>query len=244
MRRIAAIGAPIGAQIGAEVSTFAFGGVMMGWLGAVQLAAHNVTISIVSATFMVAVGASAAGTIRVGHHVGAGRTRAVHRAAVGTYAVSLGFMGTCALVFLLFPRFLVGLYTKDAAIMAYGVDLLFVAALFQLFDGAQVTGLSVLRGAADTRVPMLVTLLGYLGIGIPVAYVLGFHTGLRHVGIWSGLTVSLAIVGLLLVWRVRVVLWKRPIHAVAAPSPRAREAAAALEAQENLAAVGTVVAGD
>jgi hypothetical protein len=64
------------------------------------------------------------------------------------------------------------------------------------------------------------------------------------VGIWTGLTVSLAIVGLLLVWRVRVVLWKRPIHAVSSRSPRAREAAAALEAQENLAAVGTVVAGD
>lgn len=241
IRRIVAIGAPIGAQVGAEVGTFSFAAVMMGWLGPVQLAAHNVVISIASATFMVAVGASAAGTIRVGHHLGARSTRGVHRAAVAAYAVSLGFMATCALAFLLLPRTLIGLYTADPHIVAYATGLLLMAALFQVFDGAQVTGLSVLRGAADTRGPMWITILGYWVIGIPVAYVLGFHTRMGHVGIWAGLTLSLAVVGLLLLWRVRRVLWGRPLAPVA-------PLAAALELErartELIAETVSPIAGD
>jgi MATE family multidrug resistance protein len=125
-------------------------------------------------------------------------------------------MAVCAVAFLAFPRFLLELYTHDAGIVGYGTGLLFMAAVFQLFDGAQVTGISLLRGAADTRVPMVITLLGYWGVGVPLAYALGFHTPLRHVGIWTGLTVSLAVVGLLLFWRVREVLWRRPLVAVVA----------------------------
>ncbi|HET7228921.1 MAG TPA: MATE family efflux transporter [Longimicrobium sp.] len=216
--RIARIGAPIGMQVGAEVGTFSFAAVMMGWLGPVQLAAHQVVINIASATFMVSVGASAAGGIRVGHHLGAGSTRGVHRAAIAAYTVSLGFMALCALTFLLLPRWLIGLYTTDPGIMAFATGLMLMAAAFQLFDGAQVTGLSVLRGAADTRVPMWITLAGYWAVGIPVAYALGFHTPLGHVGIWAGLTLSLAVVALLLLWRVRRTLWHRPLAAITRPA--------------------------
>lgn len=218
VRRILAIGGPIGAQIGAEVGTFAFAAVMMGWLGPVQLAAHNVVMSICSATFMVAVGASAAGTIRVGHHVGARNVRGVHRAAVAAYIVSLSFMSLCALTFATLPRQLIGLYTPDPQIVGYGTGLLLMAALFQVFDGAQVTGLSVLRGAADTRVPMLITLVSYWVIGIPIAYLLGFHTRMGSIGVWTGLTISLAVVGSVLLWRVREVLWRRPLAPVARPA--------------------------
>jgi MATE family multidrug resistance protein len=214
LRRIVRIGVPIGAQLGAEIGTFSFAAVMMGWMGPSQLAAHQITLNLASATFMVAVGAAIAGSIRVGRAVGAGSRRAVHRSVVASYLVSLGFMAVCAVAFLAFPRFLLELYTHDAGIVRYGTGLLFMAALFQLFDGAQVTGISLLRGAADTRVPMLITLLGYWAIGIPVAYGLGFHTPLRHVGIWTGLTVSLAVVAILLLWRIRLVLWRRPLVAV------------------------------
>ena len=242
MRAIAAIGAPIGMQLGAEIGCFSFAAVMMGWMGPVQLASHQVTINIASATFMVAVGASAAGGIRVGHHLGAGSRRGVRRAALGTYAVALGFMSVCALAFLLVPRQLIGLYTRDPGIVAVGTSLLFMAALFQVFDGAQVTALSLLRGAADTRVPMWITILGYWGVGIPVGYVLGFHTPLRHVGVWSGLTISLAVVGITLMWRVRRVLWSPTLAAVAARpiAPAETEIAGA----EMAAQVAAPVAGD
>jgi MATE family multidrug resistance protein len=213
LRRMVAVGAPIGGQLVAEVGVFAFAVVMMGWLSPVAQAAHQVTINIASATFMVALGTSLAGSIRVGQHVGAGSRRGVHRAVGTTYVVVLSFMSLCALAFLTVPRWLLGLYTDDPAIVQVGMGLMVMAAAFQVFDGVQVAGLCALRGAADTRVPMWITVLGYWVIGAPVAYLLGFHTDAGAVGVWAGLVVSLVVVSLLLAWRARRVLWHRPLPA-------------------------------
>ena len=207
LRRMVVIGAPIGGQLAAEVGVFSFAVVLMGWISPVAQAAHQVTINIASATFMVALGTSLAGTIRVGQHVGAGSRRGVHRAVLTTYAVSTVFMTLCALAFLLAPRGLLGLFTRDPAIVSMGLGMLGMAAAFQVFDGAQVAGLCALRGAADTRIPMWITVLGYWVIGAPAAYLLGFHTSLGATGVWMGLVVSLVVVSVLLAWRVRRVLW-------------------------------------
>jgi MATE family multidrug resistance protein len=211
LRRMMLIGGPIGVQMGAEVGVFAFAVVMMGWLSPIAQAAHQVTINVASTTFMVATGASLAGGIRVGQHVGAGSRRGVHRAVLATYALVTAFMVLCALAFLLAPRFILGLYTHDPRIMAVGLSLLAMAAAFQVFDGAQVAGLFALRGAADTRIPMGITVLAYWVIGAPAAYLLGFHTRLGPQGVWLGLVVSLMVAALLLAWRVRRVLWGRPL---------------------------------
>jgi MATE family multidrug resistance protein len=207
LRRILGLGVPVGAQLGAEVGIFALSAVMMGWLGPAQLAAHQVTINVATTTYMVPLGASIAGSIRVGQHVGAGNRRAVHRAALATYVLALGFMGCCALVFVAAPEAVIGLYTRDPEILGIGATLLLLAALFQIFDGAQAAGICVLRGAGDTRLPMWITMVGYWGVGFPVAYLLGFRTSMAHTGIWMGLTVSLAVVALLMALRVRQVLW-------------------------------------
>ncbi|HET7321665.1 MAG TPA: MATE family efflux transporter, partial [Longimicrobiaceae bacterium] len=206
LRRIVGIGVPSGAQAGLEVGLFTFAAVMMGWIGAVELAAHQVTINIAATTFMVALGVSIAGSIRVGQNLGAERPAGVRRAVLATYLFSVGFMALCALLFLAIPRGLIGLYTSDPAIIRVGVQLLFMAALFQVFDGTQVAGFAVLRGAADTRVPMLVAALGYWAVGVPVAYLLAFHSSMGPVGIWAGLCVGLATAGLLLLRRVRRML--------------------------------------
>lgn len=206
VRRIVAIGAPIGGQMGMEMGIFAFATVMMGWFGAVELAAHQVALNITSTTFMIALGVSLAGSIRVGHHIGARNRHGVHRSTFATYILTFGFMGACALVFVVVPGALVRLYTTDPAIVALGASLLVLAGLFQLFDGAQVAGINVLRGAADTRVPMLMAAAGYWGIGLPTAYILGFHSPLGPRGIWIGLATSLGVVAVLLVARVRRVL--------------------------------------
>jgi MATE family multidrug resistance protein len=211
LRRMVVVGAPIGVQLLAEVGVFAFAVVMMGWINPVAQAAHQVTINIASATFLVATGTSLAGSIRVGQHVGAGSRRGVHRAVLTTYAVVITFMAGCAVAFLAAPRWLLGLYTRDPAIVEVGMGLMVMAAAFQVFDGAQVAGLFALRGAADTRVPMWITVLGYWVIGAPVAYLLGFHTPAGAQGIWAGLVVSLVVVALLLAWRTRRVLWDRPL---------------------------------
>lgn len=210
IRRMLVIGAPIGGQLAAEVGVFSFAVILMGWLSPVAQAAHQVTINVASATFMVALGTSLAGTIRVGQHVGAGSRRGVQRAALTTYALVTVFMAVCAVAFLAAPRWILGLYTQDPQIIAVGLTLLAMAAAFQVFDGVQVAGLCALRGAADTRVPMGITVLAYWGIGAPAAYLLGFHTPLGPQGVWMGLVVSLFVAALLLAWRVRRVLWARP----------------------------------
>jgi multidrug resistance protein, MATE family len=220
LARILTIGGPVGAQFGLEVGLFSFAAVMMGWLGALELAAHQVTLNIAATTFMVSLGASLAGSIRVGQHIGGRRRHAVHRAVISTYAVCTGFMLCCALAFVLAPRALIGLYTPHAEIIALGSRLLLVAAAFQLFDGAQVAGLSVLRGAADTRVPMVVAAVGYWGIGLPTGYALAFRAGLGALGIWAGLSLGLAAVAVLLAIRVRRVFWHGPVRRLAGPGVR------------------------
>jgi len=211
LRKVLRVGLPIGGQFGLEAGLFAFAAFMMGWLGAFELAAHQVTINIASITFMVALGASMAGAIRVGHHVGARRARRMRMAALGTYAMSVGFMGLCALAFVAMPDTLIRLYTQDPEIVRLGSRLLLVAAAFQIFDGGQVAGVCVLRGASDTQTPALIAAIGYWGMGVPVGYVLAFRAGLGPVGVWSGLTAGLAAAAVLLAMRTRRVLWRTPV---------------------------------
>jgi multidrug resistance protein, MATE family len=220
--RIFTIGGPVGAQFGLEIGLFSLAAVMMGWLGTLELAAHQVTINIAATTFMVALGASLAGSIRVGQHIGARRLRAARRAVIATYMVSTGFMLCCALLFVLMPRTLIALYTRDPDIIDLGARLLLIAAAFQLFDGAQVAGVSVLRGAADTRTPMIVAGAGYWGVGLPVGWFLAFRAGLGPFGIWAGLSTGLAAVALLLLLRARRVFWERPIFRIADVAPSHR----------------------
>ncbi|CAN5368674.1 N/A [soil metagenome] len=209
LRRIVAIGAPTGAQLGLEVGFFASCALMMGWFGAVELGTHQVTINLAATTFMVALGVSIAGSIRVGQRIGARDLEGMRAATLATYALALGSMAVFALLFLSVPEQLVRLYTDDPGIVRLGVSLLGMAALFQLFDGAQVAGVSVLRGAADTRVPTAIAALAYWMVGVPLAYLFGFHTTLGPVGIWAGIVVALGVAALLLGWRVRRVLLSR-----------------------------------
>jgi MATE family multidrug resistance protein len=214
IRRIFRLGLPIGGQFALEVGCFSFAAVMMGWLGPHELAAHQVTINIASTTFMVALGVSIAGSVRVGQHIGAQRPHAMRHATIATYVLAVGFMALCALLFLVAPSTLIGLYTNDADLIALGARLLLVAAAFQVFDGAQVAGISALRGAADTRTPMIIAGFCYWGLGVAVGYTLAFAAGLGAVGVWIGLSTGLAGAALLLARRVRTTLWQTPIESL------------------------------
>jgi MATE family multidrug resistance protein len=218
-RRILRVGIPVGGQFGLEVGLFSFAAVMMGWLGPLELAAHQVTINIASTTFMVALGVSLAGSIRVGQYIGARRPARMRRAALATYVLAAGFMALCALLFILVPHDLIGLYTRDPGIIELGVKLLFWAAAFQVFDGAQVAGVSVLRGAADTRSSALIAAIGYWGIGMPIAWTLAFPARLGPEGIWMGLSAGLFVAAVLLALRARKILWRTPIQRLRAGEP-------------------------
>ena len=203
LRRMVALGAPIGVQYELEYGVFAVVGIMMGWLGTAQLAGHQVALNLASLAFMVPLGVSAAAAVLVGHAVGRGDIAEARRAAAAGLVCGVGFMSASAAVMLAIPALLAGLYTTDAGVAALAASLIPIAGVFQVFDGIQVVSIGILRGVADTRAPMVINVLGFWLVGLPVSAALGFGAGAGPRGLWWGLTVGLMLVALVLIWRVR-----------------------------------------
>jgi multidrug resistance protein, MATE family len=212
MRRLLALGLPAALQLTLEVGVFAAATVLAGQLVPAALAAHQIALNIAGFTFMVPLGLASAGAVRVGHAVG--RLDPAGAARAGWTALVLGaaFMLTAAAIFLLMPGRLIGAFTSSAAVLDYGVALLAVAAVFQLFDGLQGVATGILRGLGDTRTPMLWNLAGHWFIGLPVAYLLAFTLGFGVIGLWWGLSLGLIICGVAL-----VAAWWRRIHGLLPP---------------------------
>ena len=205
------LGWPIGATMLAEVGLFSAAAVMMGWIGTRELATHGIAIQIASISFMVYLGLANAATIRVGHALGRGDPSGIWRASAVAMLLQLGFAALAVALFLSRPKTLIGLFLDashpgSAEIMAYGVGLLALAAVFQVVDGLQAVTLGLLRGLKDTRVPMICAVFSYWVVGLPVAYLLGFPLGFGGYGVWAGLVVGLALAALTLLGRYRVVL--------------------------------------
>ncbi len=201
--RMLRVGAPIGTQMLFEWGAFAAIGLLMGWLGVIQMAAHQVAINLASLTFMVPLGVSSAAAVIVGHAVGRKDPAGVRRASLAALIVGAGFMSVTAVTFISIPGLLTGIYTTNADVIRLAVLLLPIAGVFQIFDGVQVVCLGVLRGLGDTRVPMFVAILGFWCLGIPVSLWLAFGWNLGAIGLWWGLVAGLAIVAVILAVRVR-----------------------------------------
>ncbi len=200
--RMLRLGAPIGGQMVLEAGAFGAVALLMGWLGVVQVAAHQIAINIASLTFMVPLGVSSAAAVIVGHAVGRGDAGAVRRSTKAALCVGAGFMAAAAAVLIGAPHLLAALYSDDAAVLALAALLLPIAGVFQVFDGLQVVAIGLLRGLGDTRLPMVANVLGFWCIGIPVSLWLGFGRGHGAVGLWWGLVIGLVIVAVFLVLRV------------------------------------------
>lgn len=201
--RLFRLGAPAATQLTAEVGVFGAVAALAGRIDPIALAAHQVALNIASVTFMVPLGLASAGAVRVGHAIG---RRGVEQAATAGWAVialALAFMSVSALVFVVGAEPLVRLFTTDPAVVATGIGLMRVAAAFQLFDGLQVVTTGALRGLGDTRAPMFANLVGHWLIALPIAAFAGFGLGFGVIGLWTGLSVGLVLVGmfLLAVWR-------------------------------------------
>ena len=194
--RLARLGAPIGAQQALEYGAFGAVGVAMGGLGTAAMAGHQATLNLASLTFMVPLGVSAAAAVRVGHAVGAGDAPRARRAAAAALLVGVGFMACTAVMLLIAPRPLAGLYTDDAAVLALAASLIPIAGVFQVFDGLQVVSLGILRGAGDTRAPAVANVVGFWGLGLPIGAWLAYRAGGGPRGLWWGLVLGLAITGL------------------------------------------------
>jgi len=201
--RTVRLGAPIGFQWFFEAGAFAMATLMFGWLGTVPLAGHEVALSLASLTFMVPVGFSSAAAALVGQAIGRRDMPSARRYAAGAWVLGVGFMACSGIVMLLAPAPIARWFTNDPAVVAVAASLIMIAGVFQVFDGTQAVAGGLARGTGDTKVPMLMHLCGFWGVGVPLAAVLGFRTRLGGVGIWWGLTTGLIVAAVLQAWRVQ-----------------------------------------
>jgi MATE family multidrug resistance protein len=196
------LGLPIGAQNSVEYVMFGAISVFAGWFGADSIAGHQVAINLASLMFMVPGGVGSAAAVLVGRAIGAGDLPHARRAAASALLVGAAYMIVSACALLAVPGVFAHAYTSVPSVVAVAASLIPIAGLFQVFDGLQVVSAGVLRGAGDTRAPLLANVIGFWLMGMPVSLWLGFRAGLGVVGLWWGFVAGLAAVAAFLVLRV------------------------------------------
>lgn len=198
IKKMLNIGVPAAFQFAFEVSAFAGAAIVIGWFGANALAAHQIAINLVSISYMMASGLSAAATIRVGNQLGRADIVTLRRAAFTIFIMVGAFMVICGIIFYFgrfyFPTF----YINDMEVINLAAALIVIAAIFQLSDGIQVVSLGALRGLKDVNVPTIVTFIAYWVLGLPIGYWLAFKYNYGPIGIWIGLLIGLTVAAVLL----------------------------------------------
>jgi MATE family multidrug resistance protein len=178
----------------------------MGRFGPVALAAHQICLGIASLTFMVPLAIGQAATVRIGFHVGAGALERARRTGFTALVLGIAFMSVMSAGIWFFGQAVFSLYLDPAdpqfdEVLALGTQLLAMAALFQVFDGAQVVAACALRGLKDMRASLLAAALGYWGLGLPIGIGFAFGLGYGPIGLWWGFVGGLVVVSVLLSWR-------------------------------------------
>ena len=219
--RILRLGLPIGGLRALEIGLFVTTGVLMGTFGAAPLGAHQLVFNVVGVCFMVPLGLSQTATVRVAFQLGTGAPSGARRAAGVALVLGAAFMAGSAVLLFTAPRMLVGLYLDlsdptNRDLIEVALRLLFIAALFQVFDGVQVIAVGALRGYSDTAVPMVIAAIGYWAVGFAGGWLLAFPLGFGALGLWLGLALGLAAVATALSLRL---LSRARMHVrVAAPT--------------------------
>lgn len=193
IRRLLGIGLPSGGMQLAEVSGFASGSLMMGWLGAGALAAHQIAITCAATTFMIPLGLSQAVAVRIGQARGAAEEARYLPIIFGAWGVTASIMAIFAALFMGAGTVIAAWFVEDSAVTVLAAQLLLIAGLFQIFDGIQVTSAGALRGFEDTRTPMLIGVLSYWVVALPISYLGAFKLGFGPQGIWFGFVAGLAV---------------------------------------------------
>jgi MATE family multidrug resistance protein len=175
--KLIGLGWPAAVHVVLEVGVFAAATTLAGMLDPVSLAAHHVVLDISSVTFMVPLGLSSAGAVRVGQALGRADPQAGGFAGWMAMGLGAGFMTLAGVVFAVIPEALVSVFTTDRAVITTAISLMFVAAAFQLFDGLQGVATGAMRGTGDTRTPMVCTLIAHWCVGLPLGYLLAFQMG-------------------------------------------------------------------
>lgn len=202
-KRMLKIGVPSGMQYVFEVGAFATASIMVGWISAEALAAHQIALNLSAITYMCATGIAAASTVRIGNQIGFKNLRDLKIAGYSSFVMVAIFMGCMGLLFVLFRYQLTSLYVQDGSVQAIAAGLMIIAAAFQVSDGLQAVGLGVLRGLTDVKVPTLVTFVAYWLLAIPGGYLLGFTFGMGINGVWYALLGGLTLAAVLHILRFR-----------------------------------------
>jgi len=201
VRKQARDGLPLCIGYASEGGAYAFLGIMVGWIGATALAAHQVVNAVASVAYVFPLGLAGAASIRVGHAVGAreqARLRPILKAAL---TISVGWQAVISVIFILGGRAMAAALSDDPAVVELATLLFIVVALMQIADGVQGTSLGALRGMSDNTIPTAITLLAYWPLALPLAYLFGFVLDHGAVGVWLGYTVGIAAAAVALPWR-------------------------------------------
>lgn len=204
IKKIIRIGLPSGFQYFLEVACFTFATIMVGWISAKQQAAHQIALNVASTTYMIMLGISSAGTIRVGYAMGKKNIQQIRLSGFTAIGMAAALMITFSFIMILVKNILPPFYNSDAEVISYASSLLILAAIFQLFDGLQASSIGVLRGLTDVKVPLVVSIFSYWIVAIPIALILGFHFKLDAIGVWIGLTIGLMIIGTSMLLRFNI----------------------------------------
>lgn len=207
IRRLLALGLPAALQMTLEISVFASATALIARLGAVPLASHQIALNTVALTYMVPLGISSAAAVRVGQAIGRKDPVAAQDAGHTTIFLGAAFMTLAGIILIACPRWIALMYTPDETLIRSTSLLLAAGAAFQLFDGLQTVATGALRGVGDTRTPMLCHFTAYWIIGLPLGAWLCFRRGWGAFGIWSGLSLALILIGIVL-----LVVWRRTVR--------------------------------
>jgi MATE family multidrug resistance protein len=216
LRRLLALGLPAASQFLLEVGVFSAVTALCGKLGAVALAGHQIALNCAAFTYMVPLGFASAAAVRVGNNLGRGDRRAAGEAGWTAIFLGAAFMTSAGIVMLAIPRLIARAFSPDPAVVHAASVLLMIAAAFQLFDGLQTVATGALRGAGDTRTPMIANFIAYWIIGLPLGMWLCFRVGWGAPGLWAGLCLGLILIGTTLLWVWRTKMRSPPRSAGAA----------------------------
>jgi multidrug resistance protein, MATE family len=212
IKQLIALGIPAAMQFTLESGVFATVTALIARLGAVPLATHQIALNTVAFTYMVPLGISSAAAVRVGQALGRRDPQGASAAGGTAIVIGAAFMGVASVVLLIVPRWIARVYTTDEVVIHSTAMLLAAGAAFQLFDGIQSVATGALRGAGDTRTPMLCHFTAYWVIGLPLGAWLCFRRGWGALGLWIGLSMALILIGIVL-----LMVWRKTVHRLAAP---------------------------
>src|SRR5580765_1746751 len=203
IKQLIALGIPAAIQFTLETGVFATVTTLIAKLGAIPLATHQIALNTVAFTYMVPLGISSAAAVRVGQALGRKNPRAAGIAGGTAIFIGAAFMTIAGVALLVVPSWIALMYTPDEIVIRATASLLIAGAAFQLFDGIQTVATGALRGAGDTRTPMLCHFAAYWVIGLPLGAWLCFRKNMGAFGLWAGLSLALILIGivLLLAWR-------------------------------------------